>query len=44
MHLREMNHSPAYWNWVKQYYPRYKEAQKALHSYDWVIGILDKAR
>ena len=44
MHLREMNHSPAYWNWVKRYYPAYKEAQKALHSYDWVIGILDKVR
>lgn len=44
MHLREMNHSPAFWKWVKQYYPAYKEAQKALHSYDWVIGILDKAR
>lgn len=44
MHLREMNHSPAYWSWVKRYYPAYKEAQKALHSYDWVIGILDKVR
>ncbi|MEM6630428.1 MAG: SprT family zinc-dependent metalloprotease [Bacteroidota bacterium] len=42
MHLREMNHSPAYWRWVARYYPSYKEAQKALHTYDWVIGVLDK--
>ena len=42
MHLREMNHSPAYWRWVAQYYPNYKQAQKDLHAYDWVIGVLDK--
>lgn len=41
MHLREMNHSPAYWQWVARYFPGYKEAQKALHEYDWVIGVLD---
>ena len=44
MHLREMNHSPAFWQWVGTYYPAYKQAQKALHGYDWVIGVLDRPR
>lgn len=41
MHLREMNHSPAYWNWVAKYYPDYKAANKLLNEYNWVIGLLE---
>lgn len=40
MHLHEMNHSPAFWNWVGKYYPAYPQARKTLQSYNWVIGIL----
>ncbi len=41
MHLREMNHSLAYWNWVAMYYPNYKAANKLLNEYNWVIGLLE---
>lgn len=40
MHLREMNHSKAYWKEVAKYYPNHKAAQKEVHSYGWLIGIL----
>ena len=40
MHLREMNHSPAFWNWVGKYYPGYKAARKKLKDKQWLIGIL----
>ncbi len=41
MHLREMNHSPAFWAWVQKFYPSYKEAEKAIRSYEWLIGIME---
>ncbi|MEO0897996.1 MAG: M48 family metallopeptidase [Bacteroidota bacterium] len=41
MHLREMNHSPAYWKWVERFYPNYREADAALRDYEWLIGIFD---
>ena len=40
MHLREMNHSPAYWAWVARYYPDYKAAKQEIHQQQWLIGIL----
>lgn len=40
MHLREMNHSPAYWAWVGKYFPTYKSAKKEVQAYNWLIGIL----
>ncbi len=42
MHLREMNHSPKFWAWVKQYYPTYKQAEKQIRQQEWLIGILGK--
>lgn len=41
MHLREMNHSPRYWKWVETFYPDYRQADRALASYHWLIGIFD---
>ncbi|MEL6193888.1 MAG: SprT family zinc-dependent metalloprotease [Bacteroidota bacterium] len=40
MHLREMNHSPAFWNHVATYCPDYKKLDKEVDTYRWVIGIL----
>lgn len=40
MHLREMNHSPAFWSWVGKYYPDYKQARKQLKEKQWLVGIL----
>jgi len=42
MHLREMNHSPAYWKWVEHYYPNYKAVNSQLNDFSWLIGILDE--
>ncbi len=39
MHLREMNHSPAYWAEVAKYCPDYKVKRKQVKEYGWVIGI-----
>ncbi|MCI4667069.1 MAG: M48 family metallopeptidase [Bacteroidia bacterium] len=41
MHLRELNHSPRFWEWVEKYYPGYKKAEKAIREYEWLIGIFD---
>ncbi|MEL6649555.1 MAG: SprT family zinc-dependent metalloprotease [Bacteroidota bacterium] len=41
MHLRELNHSPKFWAWVERYYPNYKQAEKEIRQYEWMIGILD---
>ncbi len=41
MHLREMNHSAAYWQWVARFYPQYKAANKLINEYNWVIGIFE---
>lgn len=40
MHLREMNHSARFWNWVAKYYPEHKAARKKLKDKQWLIGIL----
>jgi len=40
MHLREMNHSSRFWNWVEKFFPSYKKAKIALKEYQWIIGIL----
>lgn len=42
MHLREMNHSPAFWNWVGRFYPDYNKARKEMKSHQWMIGIFDE--
>ncbi|MEO1450744.1 MAG: SprT family zinc-dependent metalloprotease [Bacteroidota bacterium] len=41
MHLREMNHSARFWNWVAAYYPGYKEAEAQIKTREWLIGVLD---
>ena len=41
MHLKEMNHSPRFWKWVETYYPTYKEAEKELKAYSWIIGVFE---
>lgn len=41
MHLREMNHSARFWSHVATYYPNYKNADNALKTYQWLIGIFD---
>jgi predicted metal-dependent hydrolase len=41
MHLKEMNHSPAFWNAVTQYYPGYKLARKEIRARQWLIGVFD---
>ncbi|MEZ4773180.1 MAG: SprT family zinc-dependent metalloprotease [Bacteroidia bacterium] len=41
MHLREMNHSQNFWNWVNKFYPGYKAADAKIKNMSWVIGILD---
>jgi len=41
MHLKEMNHSPDFWNWVGHFYPNYKQAEKEIRQQEWLIGILD---
>ena len=41
MHLREMNHSAAFWNHVATYCPDYNRLDKEVDTYLWVIGILE---
>jgi predicted metal-dependent hydrolase len=40
MHLREMNHSASFWNWVAAYMPDYKVYDNKLKENQWMIGIL----
>ena len=42
MHLREMNHSKQFWNWVAHYYPNYKLAEKSLKQNQWMIGVMEQ--
>ena len=42
MHLRQMNHSPAYWAEVAKYYPGYRAAEKELGEYQWLIQLFDR--
>ncbi|MEM6803204.1 MAG: SprT family zinc-dependent metalloprotease [Bacteroidota bacterium] len=42
MHLREMNHSKRFWNWVAHYYPNYKLAEKSLKQNQWMIGVMEQ--
>ncbi|MDW3650528.1 MAG: SprT family zinc-dependent metalloprotease [Bacteroidia bacterium] len=42
MHLREMNHSASFWNWVAHYYPKYKMAEKSLKQNQWMIGVMEQ--
>ncbi|MEL6676885.1 MAG: SprT family zinc-dependent metalloprotease [Bacteroidota bacterium] len=39
MHLREMNHSQRFWDWVAHFYPAYKKAEAGLKDQQWLIGI-----
>lgn len=41
MHLREMNHSARFWNWVGKYFPEYKRAKAQLKEEQWMVGILN---
>ncbi len=41
MHLRELNHSPRFWNWVGKYFPEYKRAKAQLKEEQWMVGILN---
>jgi predicted metal-dependent hydrolase len=41
MHLRQMNHSPAYWAEVKKYVPDYQQKIKRVKAFDWVIGLFN---
>ncbi|MDX1906524.1 MAG: SprT family zinc-dependent metalloprotease [Bacteroidia bacterium] len=40
MHLREMNHSRAFWQQVERHYPGARQADTALKSYGWLIYTL----
>ncbi|RMG20939.1 MAG: M48 family peptidase [Bacteroidetes bacterium] len=42
MHLREMNHSPRFWQWVAHFYPDYQHARKAIHQWEWLIGVMEE--
>lgn len=42
MHLREMNHSPAYWAEVAKYVPNYKKLRAEVQKNAWLIGIFEK--
>lgn len=41
MHLREMNHSKAFWREVARYYPDYQRARAALRRQQGVIGLME---
>jgi predicted metal-dependent hydrolase len=41
MHLKEMNHSRAFWALVAGYYPEYKQARVRLGELQWIIGIYE---
>ncbi|MEM6261703.1 MAG: SprT family zinc-dependent metalloprotease [Bacteroidota bacterium] len=41
MHLREMNHSPAFWAEVNAYCPTFRQDRQELRSYEWVIGMME---
>lgn len=42
MHLREMNHSKRFWDWVAHYFPSYKLAEKRLRQQQWMIGVMEQ--
>lgn len=42
MHLREMNHSKRFWDWVAHYFPSYKVAEKRLRQQQWMIGVMEQ--
>lgn len=39
MHLREMNHSPAFWAHVARYCPEYKTLRQRVQAFAWVIDL-----
>ncbi len=39
MHLREMNHSPAFWAEVTKYSPHWQNERKHVHEWEWVLGL-----
>jgi hypothetical protein len=41
MHLRELNHSPAFWRWVEAYCPHWQSARDEIRHYQWLLGIYD---
>jgi predicted metal-dependent hydrolase len=41
MHLRQMNHSAAFWAEVAKYCPDYKKSVLEMREFGWVIGMLE---
>ncbi|MFK7971581.1 MAG: M48 family metallopeptidase [Bacteroidia bacterium] len=39
MHLRQMNHSPAFWNEVKRYCPEYLRLRKEVQQFSWLLSL-----
>lgn len=44
MHLREMNHSARFWEWVKNYLPNYKQEENLLKQLTWVLLLYPPPR
>jgi len=40
-HLRELNHSPAFWAHVEATCPNYKALDRQMNQHQWLIGIFD---
>ena len=43
MHLRQMNHSPAFWAEVAKYCPTYQAKRKEVRAFSWVIGLFTES-
>lgn len=41
MHLKRMDHSPAYWELVSAYLPNYRALIKRIKEEEWIIGTYD---
>lgn len=39
MHIREMNHSPAFWAHVEQYCPNFKMLKKKVKDFGWSLAL-----
>jgi predicted metal-dependent hydrolase len=39
MHLRQLNHSPAFWGEVARYIPHWQHERTLVHEWEWVFGL-----